>query len=114
MSTIAKMNFAQLTRRRAILIAELEASEPVRMQELAAVDEALRNLSTPGGPYSGIRRLHTAVTMFLESTGDWQTKRQIADGLVAGGFSEGREMGPYLIRDSINYHVKKGHLIDMM
>jgi hypothetical protein len=111
MAPVTTLSRERLLRRHAAVIAELRAAEPALMSELDAINEALKAFQSPDGPYSQIRTVLKAVQMHLASTGKWSTKREIADALAAGGFYRGETMSPYLVRDSVNYHVKKGNLV---
>jgi len=106
------MSTEQLRRRQAAIDAELRAAEPVRMAELDLIRAQLDSTTTTVGRFSAIREVREATEILLWEYPHGLSKNEIATKLLASGFYNAKQMRPYLIQNSLNYHIKQKRFIE--
>ena len=112
MPTVINISTELLRRRQAAIDAELRAAEPVRMAELDLIRAQLDSTTTTVGRFSAIREVREATEILLWEYPHGLSKNEIATKLLAGGFYNAKQMRPYLIQNSLNYHIKQKRFIE--
>lgn len=112
MPTVKNILTEQLRRRQATIDAELRAAEPALMAELDLIRAQLDRTTTTEGRFSAIREVREATEMLLWEYPQGLSKNEIATKLLAGGFYGAKQMRPYLIQNSLTYHIKQKRFIE--
>jgi len=112
MPTVINISTELLRRRQAAIDAELRAAEPVRMAELDLIRAQLDRTTTTVGRFSAIREVREATEILLWEYPHGLSKNEIATKLLASGFYNAKQMRPYLIQNSLNYHIKQKRFIE--
>lgn len=112
MPTVKNILTEQLRRRHAAIDAELRAAEPALMAELDLIRAQLDRTTTTEGRFSAIREVREATEMLLWEYPQGLSKNEIATKLLAGGFYGAKQMRPYLIQNSLTYHIKQKRFIE--
>lgn len=111
MSSYTKMSLLQLQKSLANVEKALTASSPELFTELRLIDRliATKRHGEPG-MFTHVRSIVQAIEVCFDTSNTWMSRADLEEMLIAGGYPLAHDTAKGLLRDTLNYHVKKGRI----